>query len=104
MSSDTAVTATTVADTKLAIGVALNAAGSGENVDVRLLGCGIFVMIAGGTVTRGTKVKVEGADGRVTDLGGSDDDALSVGRALKSTSTDGDLIPVLVLSYKGLLK
>ena len=99
--TDDLVIGTTVADQEDTIGIALKAAVDGGRLPVRLLGHAIVPMIAGGTVTRGLKVKVEGADGRVVNIGASDDAGMAVGRALKSSATDGDLIPVLILERLG---
>jgi hypothetical protein len=100
--SSSVVTGTTAADTELAIGIANEAvssaeAGATKKVEVLLLAAGdIYPMLAGGTVTAGKRVACEGTDGKIVDVGATPASGSVIGIALASTSTEDDLIPVLI--------
>lgn len=97
------VTAVTAADDANAIAVALESLSAGENVagsriNVRLLGSAVVPMRVGSAVTFGTKVACHGTTGRIKDVGAAavGDARQIVGTALASSSTPGDLVPVLI--------
>lgn len=94
-------TITGTSDTNLCIGIAMEAVAAGEagatkRIDVRLIGSAIVPMIGNGTVTRGKLAVTTGTAGKVTDSGATPDARTVVGRFLKSDSTDGNLVPVLI--------
>lgn len=100
LSADDTVSPTTAADSELIIGKAKFAistadASAGKSVDVELFGSKIVLLIAGGTVTRGTAVKCQGNDGKIENVGATPEPDAVIGRALKSGSS-GELIPVLI--------
>jgi hypothetical protein len=76
--------------------VASGDAGSTRRIQVRLNGSAILPMIGNGTVTRGKLAVATGTAGKVTDTGSTPDARTVVGRFLKSDSTDGNLVPVLI--------
>lgn len=97
------VTGTTSAGMVNAIGRALEAIASGDAgatkmCEVELLTPGTRVYLkAGGTVTAGALVEVEGTDGRVVDMGAAaaGDGSKRIGRALTS-GADGELVLVMI--------
>lgn len=100
--TDDLVTDVTEADGLLPIGVAVHGLSAaeitaGKRVEVELLGSAILMMLAGGTVTRGTCLALSGTTGKVVDAGAaaSLDGQSIVGRAMAS-GVDGDLVPVLI--------
>jgi len=75
---------------KAAVGVALFATDSGDNISV---GCGpIEVVQAGGQISADGPVKSD-ADGKAVATGGS---GITVGYALDAASADGDYIRILL--------
>lgn len=97
------VTGTTVDADSAVIGVAVESISSadataGRTFCVRLLGSVVVPMIAGGTITLGSKLEVEGTSGRVISVGtaAAADARNIVGIALGATTTAGDYVPVLV--------
>ncbi len=82
--------------TDLAMGVALNAAASGERVDVQL--AGIAEVKAGGTVARGDFVVSDGSAEAVA-MAAAATIKMALGQAMAS-AVDGDIFPVLVSPYK----
>lgn len=99
------VTGTTAADSELIIGIACEAvasadAGATTEIEVMFLMPGdIFPLINGSSCTAGTRVACEGNDGRVTDVGATPASGSVIGIALATTSTDGDLVPVLIAPH-----
>ena len=83
------VQATAATDTVL--GVALNAASSGDQVQVQI--AGVAKIIGNGSVTLGAQVECA-ADGEATDAGGAT--AYSLGIALEAGDTDQDVVEVLL--------
>jgi len=79
------------AATESIIGVALNAAASGEPVQVQI--SGIASVITNGTLTLNDEVEVA-ADGEATTAGGAT--ALSVGVALQTATADQDRCSILL--------
>jgi hypothetical protein len=78
------------------VGIALNDAAAGEEVDVCLFGpCDA---IAGGAITRGAVVGIGGATGRVVAVtpGVTTADTHIVGTALEEVGADGDSVSIFV--------
>jgi hypothetical protein len=97
---DETVTLSSSTDSELVIGTAaftISTAdvSAGKTVDVNLLGSRIVMMVAGGTVTRGTRQAAAATDGTITDVGASPDPGAVLGIAMKS-GVSGDFIPVLI--------
>jgi hypothetical protein len=91
---DTVVAA--AAATDLALGVSLNAAASGERVEVQLLG--IAEVKAGGTIARGDYV-VSDANGDAVALAAATTIKVAIGRALRA-AVDNDIVDVLLTHFE----
>lgn len=79
------------AATDVVLGVALDAAVSGDGVRVQI--AGIAVLITNGTLTLGAEVECA-ADGEATTAGGAT--AHSIGIALQAAASDQDKVAVLL--------
>lgn len=94
-------TITGTSDANLCIGFAMEAVASGDagatkRIRVALNGVAVVPGIGNGTVTRGTLAVATGTAGKLTDSGATPDARTVVGRFLKSDSTDGNHVPVLI--------
>lgn len=101
--SSTEVTSVTSADMETTIGIYRGAsatAASGDTSEIIFLVPGeIRWLINGGTCTAGTRVAVEGTDGRVTNVGATPASGSVIGIALATNSTDGNYVPVLIAPH-----
>ncbi len=98
--SEDTITATTSASIETAwcrVNEAITSAAAGRTTEVTLLRDGdIIVLVNGSSCTAGSQVIVEGNDGRITDAGATPAVGSVIGRALRTTSTDGHHVPVRV--------
>lgn len=101
--NDDTITGATTADAIRVSGIALeavalaDAGGAKKRVEVYLLQSGTIVpMIVGAAVTKDSQVSIQGTTGRIKDAPTTPDPRSLLGRALASSSTVGDLVPVLI--------
>lgn len=100
---DDTITGTTSTSATRLMGVALADVLAGDagptqpRIEVHLLQSGAVIpMIVGAAVTAGSLVICNGTAGRIADAGATPDARTVIGRALASSSTAGDLVPVMV--------